>query len=242
MATSEYTSNFAAPAPVLRRLFDKAKFAISTEETRYYLNGVYMHVATGDIGAVLRCVATDGHRLARIDAPLPDGANGMPGVIVPRKTVNELKQLLDDDEATIAAVSYTHLDVYKRQASGGVIRQVDQRPIGQFAPDFLQHHGRNRGGTGAFHHRGGTINHFDIQIGGAEGHGVAFRLDQHVGQDRNGIAAFDHRLGLRQRLEKRGAFYADLHGPNPLSVPHAGTPKLSGFCRFTSLFRDFADE
>ena len=50
MATSEYSSNFAAPAPVLRRLFDKAKFAISTEETRYYLNGVYMHVSTGDVG------------------------------------------------------------------------------------------------------------------------------------------------------------------------------------------------
>ena len=102
MATSEYSTNFAAPAPVLRRLFDKAKFAISTEETRYYLNGVYMHVATGDAGAALRCVATDGHRLARIDAPLPDGAQGMAGVIVPRKTVNELRKLLDDDEATIA--------------------------------------------------------------------------------------------------------------------------------------------
>ena len=102
MATSEYSSNFTAPAPVLRRLFDKAKFAISTEETRYYLNGVYMHVSTGDVGAVLRCVATDGHRLARIDAPLPEGAQGMPGVIVPRKTVNELKKLLDDDSAIIA--------------------------------------------------------------------------------------------------------------------------------------------
>lgn len=102
MASSEYSSNFAAPAPVLRRLFDKAKFAISTEETRYYLNGVYMHTATSENGAVLRCVATDGHRLARIDAPLPDGAAGMPGVIVPRKTVNELRKLLDDDEAMIA--------------------------------------------------------------------------------------------------------------------------------------------
>ena len=102
MATSEYTTNFAAPAPVLRRLFDKAKFAISTEETRYYLNGVYMHVATGEDGQVLRCVATDGHRLARIDAPLPGGADGMPGVIVPRKTVAELRKLLDDDEAQIA--------------------------------------------------------------------------------------------------------------------------------------------
>ena len=102
MATSEYSSNFSAPAPVLRRLFDKAKFAISTEETRYYLNGVYMHVSQGDVGKVLRCVATDGHRLARIDAPLPEGADGMPGVIVPRKTVGELRKLLDDDDATIA--------------------------------------------------------------------------------------------------------------------------------------------
>ena len=101
MASSEYSCNFLAKAPVLRRLFDKAKFAISTEETRYYLNGVYMHVATGDDGRVLRCVATDGHRLARIDAPLPDGASGMPGVIVPRKTVNELRKLLEDDDAMI---------------------------------------------------------------------------------------------------------------------------------------------
>ena len=102
MATSEYSSNFAAKAPVLRRLFDKAKFAISTEETRYYLNGVYMHVSQGDGGKVLRCVATDGHRLARIDADLPDGADGMPGVIVPRKTVGELRKLLEDDDAMIA--------------------------------------------------------------------------------------------------------------------------------------------
>lgn len=102
MASSEYDTNFSAPAPVLRRLFDKSKFAISTEETRYYLNGVYMHVAAGDGGQVLRCVATDGHRLARIDAPLPDGADGMAGVIVPRKTVGELRKLLDNDEMTIA--------------------------------------------------------------------------------------------------------------------------------------------
>lgn len=110
MASSEYESNFSAPAPVLRRLFDKSKFAISTEETRYYLNGVYLHVSTGDDGSVLRCVATDGHRLARIDAPVPDGADGMPGVIVPRKTVNEMRKLLDNDEAMIAvSVSETKI-------------------------------------------------------------------------------------------------------------------------------------
>ncbi len=102
MASSEYSVNFKAKADMLRRLFDKAKFAISTEETRYYLNGVYMHVAQADGQPMLRCVATDGHRLARIDAPLPVGADEMPGVIVPRKTVAELRKLLDDDDTDIA--------------------------------------------------------------------------------------------------------------------------------------------
>ncbi|MCK8463340.1 DNA polymerase III subunit beta [Aliiroseovarius sp. S1339] len=110
MASSEYSANFSAPAPVLRRLFDKSKFAISTEETRYYLNGVYLHVSDADGGKVLRCVATDGHRLARIDADLPSGAEDMPGVIVPRKTVGEMRKLLDDDDAIIAvSVSETKI-------------------------------------------------------------------------------------------------------------------------------------
>ena len=110
MASSEYAANFSAPAPVLRRLFDKSKFAISTEETRYYLNGVYLHVSDADGGKVLRCVATDGHRLARIDADLPAGAEEMPGVIVPRKTVGEMRKLLDDDDSVIAvSVSETKI-------------------------------------------------------------------------------------------------------------------------------------
>lgn len=102
MASSEYATNFSAKAETLRKLFDKSKFAISTEETRYYLNGVYMHVSDSEEGRVLRCVATDGHRLARIDAPVPEGAEAMPGVIVPRKTVGELRKLLDDDDMDIA--------------------------------------------------------------------------------------------------------------------------------------------
>ncbi len=110
MASSEYACNFSANAPILRRLFDKSKFAISTEETRYYLNGVYMHASDGADGKVLRCVATDGHRLARIDAALPEGAEELPGVIVPRKTVNELRKLLEDDEMQIAvSVSETKI-------------------------------------------------------------------------------------------------------------------------------------
>jgi len=110
MANSEYACNFSAKSEILRRLFDKSKFAISTEETRYYLNGVYMHSSDGNNGKVLRCVATDGHRLARIDTELPDGAETLPGVIVPRKTVGELRKLLDEDEIKIAvSVSETKI-------------------------------------------------------------------------------------------------------------------------------------
>jgi DNA polymerase-3 subunit beta len=133
MASSEYETNFSAPAPTLRRLFDKSKFAISTEETRYYLNGVYMHIATGENGQVLRCVATDGHRLARIDSALPDGADGMPGVIVPRKTVGELRKLLDDDDVTIAvSVSETKI----RFATPGIT--LTSKVIDGTFPDYTR--------------------------------------------------------------------------------------------------------
>lgn len=74
---------------------EATQIAISTEETRYYLNGIFMHQS--DDGR-LALVATDGHRLARWRAPLPDGAAGMPGVIVPRKTVGELLKIAKHGE------------------------------------------------------------------------------------------------------------------------------------------------
>lgn len=109
LATPDYEVSFTLKSAVLARLFDKSKFAISTEETRYYLNGVYLHIAEGKDGRRLRCVATDGHRLARIDADLPEGAERMPGVIVPRKTVGELKKLLDASEEVKVSVSETKI-------------------------------------------------------------------------------------------------------------------------------------
>ena len=87
---------FGLKAGVLRDLVDRTRFAISTEETRYYLNGIYLHIAESEGAPVLRAVATDGHRLARVEEDLPEGASGMPGVIVPRKAVLELRKLLDD--------------------------------------------------------------------------------------------------------------------------------------------------
>ena len=94
---------FSLQGKELRELIDRTRFAISTEETRYYLNGIYVHATSGDDGGPkqLRGVATDGHRLARFEMPLPDGADGMPGVIVPRKTVNELRKLIDETDGGV---------------------------------------------------------------------------------------------------------------------------------------------
>jgi DNA polymerase-3 subunit beta len=96
MTAGALPSKFALSAQQLRGLIDRTRFAISTEETRYYLNGIYLHAAESDGAKVLRAVATDGHRLARVEEPLPPGAGSMPGVIIPRKTVNELRKLLDE--------------------------------------------------------------------------------------------------------------------------------------------------
>ena len=86
--------SFSTTSADLKRLIDKTRFAISTEETRYYLNGIYLHISEED-GKTLRAVATDGHRLALSEIPIPDGADAMQGVIVPRKAVAEVRRLID---------------------------------------------------------------------------------------------------------------------------------------------------
>ena len=92
---------FSIKAGVLRDLIDRTRFAISTEETRYYLNGIYIHATESEGQPVLRAVATDGHRLARVEEPLPEGAKAMPGVIIPRKTVNEIRKLAEETQDEI---------------------------------------------------------------------------------------------------------------------------------------------
>jgi DNA polymerase-3 subunit beta len=85
-------TSFEIPAATLAQLIDRTRFAISTEETRYYLNGIFLHVLDDE----LKAAATDGHRLARYTLAKPDGAEGMPDVIVPRKCVGELRKLLEE--------------------------------------------------------------------------------------------------------------------------------------------------
>jgi DNA polymerase-3 subunit beta len=98
---AELPHKFSLPAAEVKTLIDRTRFAISTEETRYYLNGIYLHAPKGK-DASLRAVATDGHRLARAETAMPTGASGMPGVIVPRKTVGELYKLVQDSSEQVA--------------------------------------------------------------------------------------------------------------------------------------------
>src|SRR5204862_913444 len=102
LAAGDMTHKFMLAGADLKRLIDKTQFAISTEETRYYLNGIYLHVAGSGKSQTLRAVATDGHRLAQTDLPVPAGAAGMPRVIVPRKTVTEVQRLIEDSGAEVS--------------------------------------------------------------------------------------------------------------------------------------------
>jgi DNA polymerase-3 subunit beta len=98
---AEFLHSFTLESQELKRLFEKSRFAISTEETRYYLNGIYLHSIDTAHGPKLRAVATDGHRLAQVEVESPRGAAGMPGVIVPRKAVAEIIKLLDDGQVPV---------------------------------------------------------------------------------------------------------------------------------------------
>ncbi|PLX38041.1 MAG: DNA polymerase III subunit beta [Hyphomicrobiales bacterium] len=101
LTVGDFTHSFEVPADDIKRLIDRTQFAISTEETRYYLNGIYFHAVDGGERPMLRAVATDGHRLAQAEIPAPSGANGMPGIIVPRKAVGEIQKLVENIDGTV---------------------------------------------------------------------------------------------------------------------------------------------
>ena len=131
MSAGALPHRFRLEADDLKRLIDKTRFAISTEETRFYLNGIYLHAAKEGKTKSLRAAATDAHRLARFELELPDGAADMPGIIVPRKTVGELRRLLDDAEGAIEI----SLSDTKIQFSFGSLELTSKLIDGTF-PDY----------------------------------------------------------------------------------------------------------
>ena len=102
ISDSDLSTNFVLSADELIRIIDKTKFAVSNEETRYYLNGIFLHKAERNSIQFLRAVATDGHRLAQYDIPLPQGAEDITGVIIPKKTIFELRKVLDDANGDVS--------------------------------------------------------------------------------------------------------------------------------------------
>jgi len=104
LSAGDLPHRFSLSATDLRFMVDRTRFAISNDDTRYYLNGIYLHVtpAEEDKVSVMRAVATDGHRLARCEITVPIGAESIPGIIIPKKTVNELRKLLADSTADVS--------------------------------------------------------------------------------------------------------------------------------------------
>ena len=144
LASGEATHSFTMASADLKLMIEKTRFAISTEETRYYLNGIYLH--TLESGA-MRAVATDGHRLARVELAAPDGAAGMPGVIVPRKTVLELAKLIEDEDGDVA-VSLSESKI--RFDLNGLV--LTSKLIDGTFPDYeAGHSDRQRQGAGGGH-------------------------------------------------------------------------------------------
>jgi len=100
LTAGEFSHSFSIASAELKHLIDRTQFAISNEETRYYLNGIYLH-SVDEGGAKFRAVATDGHRLAQTDIDAPAGCEGMPGIIVPRKTVGEIQKLVENEDLAV---------------------------------------------------------------------------------------------------------------------------------------------
>ena len=135
LTAGEFAHAFKIAPDAMKALIDRTQFAISTEETRYYLNGIYLHAVDGDGGAKLRAVATDGHRLAQAEVDAPEGTAGMPSVIVPRKTVGELQKLLDNAEGEVGVeVSEAKIRITLTDGSSEVV--LTSKLIDGTFPDY----------------------------------------------------------------------------------------------------------
>jgi DNA polymerase-3 subunit beta len=139
LTTGEFPTTFALAAATIKKLIDRTQFAISTEETRYYLNGIYLHVVTVDKKPMLRAVATDGHRLAQAQVDAPAGAEKMIGVIVPRKAVGEIQKLVEGGDGDVdIEISDTKIRVTIPASGGGGDVVLTSKLIDGTFPDYVR--------------------------------------------------------------------------------------------------------
>jgi len=124
-ASNSYSVSFDLAANDMKRLLDKPRFAVSDDESKYYLNGVYLHVMDGQ----LKAVATDGHRLGLASMVSP--VEAMPGVIIPNKTLGEFIKNLTIGDVTVS-VSETKI----RLQSGTTV--IVSKVIDGTFPDYTR--------------------------------------------------------------------------------------------------------
>jgi len=96
--------NIKINSKILYKLIDKTKFAISNEETRYFLNGLYFNITSENNKTLITLVGTDGHRLSKFSHEIDQHVDQMTGVIIPKKTINELSKLLSDLDKEIEII------------------------------------------------------------------------------------------------------------------------------------------
>ena len=101
LSTENYKISFLLSSNVLKEMIDQTYFAISSEESRYYLNGIFFHTVKLNNKFFLRSIATDGHRLAQSQTIAPTAANNIFNTIIPKKLIFELRKLIDDVETDI---------------------------------------------------------------------------------------------------------------------------------------------
>lgn len=122
---------FAIQPKTFKEMIDRTLYAVSTDETRYNLTGVYCEPVVGSAG--LRMVSTDGHRLAVIERPMTAAPAMKEGVIIPRKGLVELRKLLDDGEGDARLGFVENSAVFEKGGLTLTMRLVD----GRF-PDYQQ--------------------------------------------------------------------------------------------------------
>jgi len=132
LAKVEHGFSFQLRDTDLAAAIGRVSFAISTEETRYYLNGIYFHLHAGDDGPALRMVATDGHRLSLASILAPERSTGMPGVIIPRKAVAEIERLAGEGDGADIEIE---VSAHKMAVAAGGTRIVTKLIDGTF-PDY----------------------------------------------------------------------------------------------------------
>ncbi len=94
--------NIQINSKIFFKLIDKTKFAISNEETRYFLNGLYFNITNENNKNIVTLVGTDGHRLAKFSHKIEENIDQISGVIIPKKTIYELSKLLSEIDQDIS--------------------------------------------------------------------------------------------------------------------------------------------